>query len=254
MKFVHKVSKGSRFNQIYVPKEMEKEFEAGDLVEVRLLEKKAKLYFYNIKRINKFKEKLIREIFSFLSCFNEIKQVFAVGSFLTQKEDYNDIDLLIITKENSEEKNYNELINKFELRFHIIIIPEGRFLNLKKTCPLTRSMLYHNISNREFKSEKSKVDVKHIKFLLMMPEDLLKVKARSRAFYDSIRRLITIEKFLEDKEKSPLIINKEMEQIAGRDICLLIKNNEEVDRRILEKLREIIKIKLRDIKTILEKK
>ena len=39
MKFEHKVSRGSKFNQIYIPTDKEKEFEPGDLVEVRLLKK-----------------------------------------------------------------------------------------------------------------------------------------------------------------------------------------------------------------------
>ena len=31
VKFVHKVSRGSKFNQVYIPKENEKEFEPGEL-------------------------------------------------------------------------------------------------------------------------------------------------------------------------------------------------------------------------------
>ena len=43
-RFIHKISKGSRFNQIYVPLE-NKEFEPGDLVEVRLLRKKINIHY-----------------------------------------------------------------------------------------------------------------------------------------------------------------------------------------------------------------
>src|SRR3989344_8304572 len=103
MKFVHKISQGSKFNQIYVPREAEKEFEVGDLVEVKLLKKKIGLY-YSQKSIelSKFKGKLINEIFAFLSENKKIKQVFIFGSFLTKKIDYNDIDILVIAEKEDE--------------------------------------------------------------------------------------------------------------------------------------------------------
>ena len=69
-KFIHKVSKGSRFNQIYVPKGMEIKFGIGDVVEVRLLKKKEHLYYSkNLPKLGEFKEKLIKDIFSFLNQF-----------------------------------------------------------------------------------------------------------------------------------------------------------------------------------------
>ena len=39
------VSKGSRFNQIYVPKHMENTIEVGDEVEVKLIKKHISLYY-----------------------------------------------------------------------------------------------------------------------------------------------------------------------------------------------------------------
>ena len=102
--FKKKVSKGSRFNQIYVPKEMEEIVEVGDLVEVRLLKKNIELYYKNQKKIYDFKEYLIKKIFSDLQRFTEIDSVFIVGSFLYETI-YNDIDVIIIV--NKERKNLN---------------------------------------------------------------------------------------------------------------------------------------------------
>ena len=104
MQFIHKVSKGSRFNQIYIPRGMESIFEAGDLVEVKLIKKKVELFYSRKIEINEFKNKLIREIISFLSRFKDIKQIFMVGSFLTKKIDYN--DLWIQAGSLSSEKKY----------------------------------------------------------------------------------------------------------------------------------------------------
>ena len=41
--FRKKVSKGSRFNQIYIPKYLEDEIEVGDEVEVKLIKKHVEL-------------------------------------------------------------------------------------------------------------------------------------------------------------------------------------------------------------------
>ena len=96
--FIRKVSKGSKFNQIYVPKEMENIIDVGDLVQVNLLEKKSNIYYKNQGKLTKFKEYLIKNIFYNLKKFKEIEIVFLVGSFLDE-DIYNDIDLIIVSKE-----------------------------------------------------------------------------------------------------------------------------------------------------------
>ena len=65
--FEHKISKGGRFNQVYIPKEMEEIFEVGDIVQVKLLKKKEQLHYSKtLKKLGEFKERLIKEIFSSL--------------------------------------------------------------------------------------------------------------------------------------------------------------------------------------------
>ena len=97
IKFRRKVSKGSRYNQIYVPKELENVINVGDEVEVILL-KKELCYSAKLK-ISKFKEDFIKQIFSFLTKYREINSMFVVGSFLFETIDYNDIDLILIVNE-----------------------------------------------------------------------------------------------------------------------------------------------------------
>ncbi len=247
--FIHKVSKGSRFNQIYVPKEMKTCFEAGDLVEVTLLNKKTHLFYSkNLKNLNRFKENLIKEIFSLLSQFKEIKQIFVTGSFLTQKSDYNDIDIMLISEKNLEEKVYKELDKKLELKFHVISLPEKSIEYLQKTCPLTRSMLYFFVSNKKFiLSNKTELDKKHIKFLLMMPEDLLNLNLNPRVYYDSLRRLIAIEKFLRNQDSNPTGIDWELIKLIKESLYKKIKSNEIIDFNSIKSLKKIIKSKLNNI-------
>jgi predicted nucleotidyltransferase len=256
LKFIHKVSKGARFNQIYIPKNMELNFQSGDIVEVTLIEKKSSIHYSsNLIKLGEFKENLIKNIFSELDKFREIKQIFIIGSFLTQKQDYNDIDIILISEKNLEKEIYKTLIEKFELKFHIMSIPEDNFKSLQKYCPMTRSMLYYFVSNKKFNlSKDTELNKNHIKFLLMMPEDLLTIKLKPRVFYDSIRRLLTIVRFLENRPLNPLNINKEIKNILGEKIAIDIRNNEDMNDDIIKKLRNIIKSKLNIINKIIDKK
>jgi len=254
--FKKKVSKGSRFNQIYIPKYLENEIQVGDEVEVKLVKKHIKLHYSKgLNRLSQFKEKLIQDIFSFLAGFSEIQNAFAVGSFLTEKIDYNDIDIVIIS--NKKIKNldgfvYNKLINRFNLKFHILSIQKERFEYLLKACPLTRAMFSSYVSNKKVSLEKNKIiDRKHLKFLLMMPEDLLEISLSSRIFFDSLRRLVTIERFLGNKDLILGKINSELSDLISNKLYLKLKNNGEINEKIIEGLRKIIKIKLKKIKQAL---
>ncbi len=248
MKFVSTVSKGGKLNQIYVPKDVEDKFESGDIVEVRLLKKRIYLFYSkNLKRLSTFKERLIRDIFSVLS--NEgFRQIFIVGSFLTQKVEYNDIDILVVADrsgEDVEERTYEKLTDQLNLRFHVISVNEDRLPYLLETCPLTRSMLYCYVSNKDLNLKHEKrLDKNHIRFLLMMPEDVLEINVGSHVFYDSLRRLITIERFLTDKKEDPAKANDELKELLGETLFLQLKNNEPIGEKTVKRIRADIAAKL----------
>ena len=258
VKFIKNVSKGSRFNQIYVPKDMESLIEVGDEVEVRLVKKSTTLHYSkNLKKLSEFKEGLIKGIFSSLNSIDSINYIFITGSFLTEKISYNDIDIVLITNKNInnfEETIYGKLIERFNLKLHLIAIEESRFNDLIKICPLTKSMFSRFICNREIKIPEEKyVDSRHIKFLLMMPYDLLDIRLSSRSFFDSIRRLITIEKFLKNKILDIEGINEELKGLLTERIYNKIKNNENIEDNSILLLQKIIKSKLHIIEKLLER-
>ncbi|MBI2630510.1 hypothetical protein HYW76_05400 [Candidatus Pacearchaeota archaeon] len=250
--FTHKISKGSRYNQVYIPQSMKSIFEVGDLVKITLLRKKSELFYSkNLNSLNKFKKDAVIRIFSSLSNIKEIKQIFVFGSFLF-KSDFKDIDVLLIANnqnKNLEEKAYSLLSEAFGLNFHIIFIPEKNFKELLKFCPLTRSMLYYSVSNKEFSLPKQEYNPEHINFLLMMPQDLLKLNiSSSRAFYDNIRRLLAIICFLEYKELNPINIEKNLSKLLDNNIIIYqIKNNLPIDKSQVRKLKDIIRKMLNKI-------
>lgn len=251
LKFVHKVSKGSKFNQIYIPSE-NVNFEPGDLVEVRLLKKKIKVHYSNtLKELSEFKKKLTEDVFSFLSDHREIKQIFLFGSFLTKKIDYNDIDLLILIEgqnKSFEESIYNRLIDRFNLNFHIIFFDEEKLMELLVYCPLTRGMLYYYVSDKDFEIPKqTRINGNHIRFLLMMPEDLLEVDLDTGIeYYNALRKLCVVGNFLNGKEISPGSIDLYLGNLL-KDKLKLLKENEILDKNILINVKTVIKHKLEEI-------
>ncbi|MBI4919120.1 hypothetical protein HY837_04260 [archaeon] len=248
--FKKKVSKGTKFNQVYIPKELEESIQPGDLVEVKLLKKNVEVFCHNVI-LTDFKNDLIKQIFSFLQKFG-VSQIFVVGSFLTKKIDYNDIDVVVITEfleEKFDEEIYEKLIDKFNLKFHVLSIKKENFENLLKICPLTKSMFDKFVSNKKIIISQEKIiNEQHIQILLMMPEDLLEIDLNSRAFYDSIRRLLTIERFLDNKLLDNRLIDDESKKVLGV-LYQSIKNNESINKENILFLRKIIKQKLAKIKS-----
>jgi len=253
--FKKKVSKGSRFNQIYVPKEMENIVDVGDLVQVRLLKKYTEIYYKNQKKLSDFKEYLIKNIFSGLQRFTDIKAIFIVGSFLYETI-YNDIDIILIINERREnfEKIITNLLTKnLNQKFHVLLFNEKKLKNLIEKDPLTRSMFNNYISNKKIKlSYKKIIDKKHIKFLLMMPEDLLELKMPSKIFYDNLRRLITIEQFLKNKEIDRETILNQIKKEINLPLLSKIKENKEINNKEMSLLRKIIKEKINKIKRVIK--
>ncbi len=258
IKFIHHISKGSKFNQIYIPKEAESNFEVGDLVEIKLIKKKQNLFYsLNLEKLSSFKEKLIKELFSFFSKYKEIKQVFIFGSFLTKNIEYHDIDILILTDRETKnlEKNLNDnLIEEFNLKFHITIGKEDRIKETLKICPVTRSMLYYYASNKKFDLPKeTAINESHLKYLLMMPEDLLKIKLPfGKVYYSSLRKLIVIERFLKKNEIAPDEIDSELLKLIKKMELDVLKENLPIEGVLLKDVKSVIRKKLNIINDLIK--
>ena len=253
--FTHTVSKGSRFKQIYIPRNAEEYFEAGDLVQVRLLKKKTQLFYSpELMKIQEFKEEVVRRIFNIFSRNKNIDQVFIFGSFLTKDTDYHDIDVLIFSKEDLENEAHRMLNKKIGLKFHVLSAQKEKFLEELKVSPPLRSMLSSFVSNKPFEVPKeTHINENYIRYLLMMPEDLLKVKLdEGKVYYDSLRKLITIEYFLKKKETSPNFIDHELYKVMEKRKIDLLRDNRFVSHALLKEIRGVIKTKLKVIKKLLK--
>lgn len=249
--FRKKVSKGSRFNQVYVPKSVSRLIEVGDLVEVRLLEKHKELYYGKKQpRLGWFKENMIKEIFNFLNKKVRCGGIFVVGSFLTKAYGFNDLDLAILGDKDIDVKRLEDcLVKEFNQKFHMLVYKKEELEKALAYDPITASMFSIYISDRPIDLEyKYSVNRKHILFLLMMPEDLLRIKLSSKIFYDALRRLATIEHFLNKKSLLIAEIDKELEHLLKEDLYASMKSDQPMSDKELEIIRGIIKEKVMRIK------
>ncbi|MFH1053593.1 MAG: hypothetical protein V1740_04230 [Candidatus Woesearchaeota archaeon] len=253
--FVKKVSKGTRFNQIYVPKDMENDVEVGDIVEVKLLKKHLMIYRKNVPALNEFKEYLVKNIFSMLNEFEWIESAFIIGSFLFETV-YNDIDLVVISEKTSDEKAdelEKKLTGRFSQKFHVQILTEDKLKKFVEKDLIMKSMFENFISNIDIQTDyKSILDKNHIEFMLMMPSDLLKIRLESRTFYKTIRRLVTIERGLKNKKLDRKEIVNETDKMIKNDLLEKIRNNKEINNDELRSLRDIIRKKINNIRNLMK--
>ncbi len=246
---MHAISKGSRYNQIYIPRGLESHFEAGDIVEVRLLKKKESLHYSkHLKKLTRFKKQLIQEIFKSLLKYKKITQTYIIGSFLTTHEEYNDIDIVLISEEEIDEKVQTSLTQEYNLRFHVISIKKDALTNSLKECPLMRSMFYYYVSNQEgLVFPTPKINKNYIKFLLMLPKDILNIGIEGRILYDALRRVIVIEAFLKKEEIAPDKIDFILKKNIGEMLLERIKKDKSIYKKEKVIIREIILSKLKNI-------
>jgi len=100
VELISRISKGTRMDQIYIPK-IRIDFTVGSYVVIRPLETIAefeiKPFFYNIKYLEPIKTKIIKEIFKNLSEMIKCDNIIITGSFLEQGFRFNDIDVILAT-------------------------------------------------------------------------------------------------------------------------------------------------------------
>lgn len=256
IRFRAKVSKGSKFSQIYVPKNVE--VGAGDLVEVRLVEKRVSLYSHDVKELPVFKQKIIESAVR-ISLKHGAEDVFVVGSFLSGGVEYRDIDVLLIVKDAGDRERISsnilsELIHEIPLKFHVFAVWRSELDALLKSCPLTRSMIERYISTMVVPKKIDKVvDEKRIFQLLMLPEDCLDVDVESRTLFDCLRRVFIIESFLLGNNIAAVDIIKVMEMSVGKSIVGFLRNNNIINGVIRENIRNVLRKKIVRIKELVRR-
>ena len=219
MELIAKVSKGSKMDQIYIPKNREG-FSIGNYVLIKPLEnvqgkKRISPFFYNTGKIEPIKIIIINKLFELIEKKVKNENIIITGSFLENGFDFKDIDILIIGQERSISK---EIENAFGIKMHLIFLSHNALLNGYLTNPLYRLMLSKFVAKKRILLK----ETREIKYKIL---DLQLLKSKTlidnynllngQEKYYLTRNMLVILLFLQCKRINNKEVNKNIEEILG---------------------------------------
>ena len=153
MEIIAKISKGSKMDQVYIPKNRNG-FGIGSYVLLKPLEIKkhvGKPFFYNIKDIEPVKLEIVNGIMNIIDKFSEsYENIIITGSFLDQGFNFNDIDVIIISESKLNVKSIRNIIeDKIRIKTHIISLDNKTLMKGLSTDPLYQIMLSKCIAKKD---------------------------------------------------------------------------------------------------------
>jgi hypothetical protein len=264
MELIGRISKGSKMDQIYIPKNRTG-MNTGQYVLIMPLENKTestekkmfsfKPYFYNLKSLEPIKLRIIEEIFNLVGKEANAENIIITGSFLEQGFKFNDIDILIVNEEKANTENLREKIERtFGIKTHLILLDTKTLLAGLSTDPLYSLMLSKCISKKRIiiKVDRN-LNYKLLDLHLLKSKNLIDnfdILGGSEKYYLTLN-MVSILLFVYNKKLSKEIVNKEIEKLLDISIKELkenlidkqdfIKKYKEVYTKTFNKIMESIK-------------
>jgi len=229
MELIAKVSKGSKMDQVYLPKNREM-FKTGDYVKITPLNEKSltekryeKPFFYGIKYLEPIKVYVANRIIKIIrNLYDERVNIIIAGSFLDQGFTFNDIDLLIIgDKKEALARIKKEIVRETGINAHIIQLNKEELKKGVETDPLYETLLSKCISEKRLLNKPNrKFNYKILDLYLLKSKlfgdnfDVLNGNEK----YQFLRNLLAIKLFIENKKVSVESINDEIKKEFKTDI------------------------------------
>ena len=228
-------------DQIYLPKNRVG-FSAGSYILVKPLEneniknieKVERLYFYKINKIEPIKIRIIDDIIKVVNKnLKDYGNLIIMGSFLEKGFNFNDIDILIISREKINDKLIREEIEKYiGVKTHIISLNSKELMKSLSTDPLYSSMLSQYVAKKRFiyrvnrKMNYKLLDLALLKSKLLIDNfDALNGNEK----YYLVRNIISILLWIKNEKIDKELVDKETIHTFN------IKNVSEIKLNILNK-------------------
>ncbi len=239
MELISKISKGSKMDQIYIPKNRAG-FNIGSYVLIKPLHDAAqaetaieKHFFYNIKNLEPVKIAIISEIFHELEKKIDIyENIIFTGSFLDAGFNFNDIDILIVKEKSIDNTQKNIISRNIEknigITLHLIILDHKALLKGLSTDPLYQSMLSRCVSKKRFVyNVKREINYKLLDLHLLKSKLLIENfdMLSSREKYEQVRNAVSISLFIKGRKLGKEEIDNEINRIFGPQMNIKIKEN-----------------------------
>lgn len=257
MELIGKISKGTKMDQIYIPKNRAG-FASGEYVLIMPLTGKQektirqfKPYLYNVKNLEPIKIRIIEEIFNLINKNLEPKNIVVTGSFLEPGFKFNDVDILILTERKISIEMLNDKITSLiGINPHIILLDTKSLMLGLSSDPLYLLMLSKCVSKKRLIfNVKRRINYKLLDLSLLKSKTLIdnfEILSGNEKYYLTLN-MISILLFIQGKKLSKDIVNKEIEKLFN------VKINNIKDNLIKQEfLREYKKIFSKTFNLILE--
>ena len=148
IKLIGRISKGSRMDQVYLPKNR-LGLAVGEYVTVQQLEKEPKKssktgrYFYGIGHLEPVKLEIAEKVFSLLERrIGRYENILITGSFLEKGFSFNDLDIILVSEEKINLRLLDkELENLSGIKIHLIHLNHADLTRGLARDPLYQLML-----------------------------------------------------------------------------------------------------------------
>ena len=254
MEIISKVSKGSKMDQVYIPKNRFG-LDIGSYVVVKQLEEEKteeKLYFYDVEHIEPIKLDIIKKIIKIIDKQYTYENAIFTGSFLEDGFNFNDIDIVLIGKNKPTIKE--EIENRIGIKAHIIFIDNKSLMKGLSTDPIYQMMLSKCIAKKRFiYNVKNEINYKILDLHLLKSKTLIDnfdILDGNEKYYLT-RNLISIFIYVKGKKIGKEAVDNEIKKTFDVDIKTIkqnsldknkfIKRYKEVYKKTFDKLMRLIK-------------
>jgi hypothetical protein len=216
MEIVSRISKGSKMDQIYIPKNRAG-LNIGDYVLIKLISSEEhrqvkkngknlrKPFLYGINKIEPIKMEIIDRIFGILDEF-QFENVIITGSFLQKGFNFNDMDLMLISREENftkKEMIESRIINLIGIKSHLIILSKKILISGLETDPIYESMISRCVSRERIVfNYKRQILPKLLDLQLLKSKDLIgnfqEYNGKEKEYF--VKNLVSISLFIEGKK------------------------------------------------------
>ena len=234
MERIGKVSKGSKMDQIYIPKNRTG-FGIGNHVLIKSLETQKPIvrpYFYGIKFVEPLKLEIIREIIKIVdNSLESYENIIFTGSFLDPGFQFGDLDLIIVA-DGKVDLNYLGIEKKIGIKTHILTLSNKTLIEGLGVDPLYQMMLNRCIAKKRFfYKKKNKINYKMLDLFLLKSKNLIDGfdVLNGNEKYDLVRNTVAIYLYLQDKRLRKELVDDEIKKTFG------LKEISELKQNIVEK-------------------
>ncbi len=235
MEIISKISKGSKMDQVYLPKKRHG-FSIGSYVVIMPLEiqKEAeKPYYYNLPSLEPIKVNIINEIFALFSKSCTYDNIIITGSFLEKGFHFNDVDVLLITEiKHGVQEMCKRIQEQLGVHVHIIVMSINDLLKGLATDPLYSLMFSSCVAKKRFiyKPERE-INYNLLDIHLLKSKTLInnyELLDGNEKWYLT-RNMICILLFLENKKINNATLEKETQKLLGISV-------KDIKRNVISKL------------------